>query len=66
MPVKVEFASFDSGRLRHGTSDPFFINKRKAINGKSSMGTPDNGEHTATEDPEISVFFDTYCSINDI
>jgi hypothetical protein len=31
------------------------MNKRKAVNRKSPVGTPDNGKHTAAESPEISV-----------
>jgi hypothetical protein len=55
MLVKVESAPFEGGKLRHSTNDQLFINKRKAVNSKSSMGTPDNGKHTAAESPEISV-----------
>jgi hypothetical protein len=55
MLVKVESASFEGGKLRHSTSDQLFINKRKAVNSKSPVGTPDNGKHTAAESPEISV-----------
>jgi hypothetical protein len=29
--------------------------KRKIIHSKSSMGTPDNRENTAAEEPEISI-----------
>ncbi len=55
MLVKVESAPFEGGKLRHSTSDQLFISKRKAVNSKSPMGTPDNGKHTAAESPEISV-----------
>ena len=55
MLVKVEPAPFEGGKLRHGTSDQLFINKRKAVNSKSPMGTPDNREHAAAESPEISI-----------
>ena len=54
MLFKVESAPFEGGKLPHGTSDQLFINKRKAINSKSAMGTPDDGKHTAAESPEIS------------
>jgi len=53
--VKVESAPFEGGKLRHSTSDQPFINKRKAINSKFLMGTPDNGKHTAAESPEDNV-----------
>ena len=36
-------------------NDQLFINKRKVVNSKSLMGTPDNGKHTAAESPEINV-----------
>jgi hypothetical protein len=55
MLVKVESAPFESGKLRHSTNDQLFIGKRKAVNNKSSMGTPDNGKHTAAESPEDNV-----------
>jgi hypothetical protein len=55
MLVKVESAPFEGGKLRQSTSDQLFINKRKVVNSKSSMGTPDNGKHTAAESLGISV-----------
>ena len=55
MLVKVESAPFEGGKLRHNTSDQLFINKRKAVNSKSPVGTPDNRKHTAAESPEINV-----------
>ena len=55
MLVKVESAPCEGGKLRHNTSDQLFINKRKAVNSKSPMGTPDNGKHTAAESSEINV-----------
>jgi hypothetical protein len=55
MLVKAESTPFNEGKLRHSTSDQLFINKMKAINSKSLVGTPDNGEHTAAEGPEISI-----------
>ena len=55
MLIKVKSAPFEGSRLRHSTSDQLFINKRKSVNSKSPIGTPDNGEHAAAESPEISV-----------
>ena len=55
MLVKVEPAPFESGKLRHSTNDQMFIGKRKAVNNKSSMGTPDKGKHTASESPKDNV-----------
>ena len=55
MLVKVESAPCEGGKLRHSTSDQLFINKRKAVNSKYPVGTPDNRKHTAAESPEISV-----------
>jgi hypothetical protein len=55
MLFKVESAPFEGDKLPHSTSDQLFINKRKVVNSKSSMGKPDKGKHTAAESPDISV-----------
>jgi hypothetical protein len=52
---QVEYSPFESGKLRHSTNDQLFINKRKVVNSKSSIGMPDNGKHTAAESLDISV-----------
>ena len=55
MLVKIQSAPFESGKLRQSMSDQLFINKRKVVNSKSSMGTQDNGKHTAAESLDITV-----------
>ena len=55
MLVKVESTPFEGGKLRHNTNDQLLISKRKAVNSKSPVGTPDKRKHTAAESPEISI-----------
>jgi hypothetical protein len=55
MLVKAESAPFEGGKLRHSTNDQLFISKKKAVNSKSPMGTPDKRKHTVAESPEISI-----------
>ena len=52
MLFEIESALFEGGKLQNSTSDQLFINKRKAINSKSPIGTPDNRKHIAAEGSE--------------
>lgn len=57
MLLKIEYAPFEGGKLRHSTSNRLFIGKSKAINSKYPMGTPDNWGLAAAEGPKINIVY---------
>lgn len=55
MLVNIEPVAFNSGKLRHSTSNQLFIIERKSFSSKSPMEGADNREHTAAKGPGVNV-----------
>jgi hypothetical protein len=55
MLVNIESAPFNSGKLRHSTSNQLFIIERKTFSSKSPMEGADDKEHIAAKGPGVNV-----------